>query len=95
MKMRQAFNQIHAKNHQIMSFLLHSKESERSIWGKIATSQVIPNAPVAQMDRVQPSEGWGRTFESCLAHQFKSAALDISFDKQQSFPQYFRRFNFR
>ncbi len=21
------------------------------------------------MDRVQPSEGWGRTFESCLARQ--------------------------
>lgn len=28
------------------------------------------NAPVAQLDRVQPSEGWGRTFESCLARHF-------------------------
>ena len=30
------------------------------------------------MDRVQPSEGWGRTFESCLARQ-------ISFLKYQFF----------
>lgn len=28
----------------------------------------ILTAPVAQLDRVQPSEGWGRTFDSCLAH---------------------------
>lgn len=27
------------------------------------------HAPVAQLDRVQPSEGWGRTFDSCLARQ--------------------------
>lgn len=26
------------------------------------------NAPVAQMDRVQPSEGWGHWFESSRAH---------------------------
>jgi hypothetical protein len=26
-------------------------------------------APVAQMDRVQPSEGWGHRFESCRARQ--------------------------
>lgn len=29
----------------------------------------MPLAPVAQMDRVLPSEGRGRTFESCQAHQ--------------------------
>ncbi len=29
---------------------------------------VLDNAPVAQMDRVLPSEGRGRGFESRLAH---------------------------
>ncbi len=28
-----------------------------------------PKAPVAQLDRVLPSEGRGRTFESCQARQ--------------------------
>lgn len=26
------------------------------------------------MDRVQPSEGWGRTFESCLAHHLQESS---------------------
>jgi hypothetical protein len=30
------------------------------------------HALVAQVDRVQPSEGWGRTFESCQARQLKN-----------------------
>ena len=70
MKKRVTLGQIQAKMRQIMTFLLQSKENEPSIWGKIAASQAFLHAPVAQMDRVQPSEGWGRTFESCLAHQF-------------------------
>ena len=32
--------------------------------------QCTMNALVAQMDRVQPSEGWGQAFESPRAHQF-------------------------
>ena len=28
---------------------------------------ILKHALVAQLDRVQPSEGWGRTFDSCQA----------------------------
>lgn len=62
------------RNPQIRQELRHNL---RLICGRIRASFVkfdfvvslkSPKAPVAQMDRVQPSEGWGRTFESCLAH---------------------------
>ena len=31
--------------------------------------------PVAQLDRVQPSEGWGRTFESCRGRHYKKEVI--------------------
>lgn len=33
------------------------------------------NAPVAQGMRAQPSEGWGRTFDSCRARHEKKKAF--------------------
>lgn len=39
--------------------------------------QPLQNAPVAQMDRVPPSEGGSRTFESCRAHHPPSC-MDFS-----------------
>ena len=36
-------------------------------------------APIAQLDRVLPSEGRGRTFESCWVHHF----LDCDFSKHE------------
>src|SRR5690606_437787 len=43
-------------------------------WVKTAT--IRNPAPVAQLDRVQPSEGWGRTFESSRARQIPSRRGD-------------------
>ena len=44
---------------------------------------VLDNAPVAQMDRVLPSEGRGRGFESRLAHHLtvssEGAALPLRY----------------
>ncbi len=37
--------------------------------GKRQKRYAVALAPVAQMDRVLPSEGRSRTFESCRAHQ--------------------------
>src|SRR3990172_11667965 len=44
-----------------------------------------PHAPVAQLDRVLPSEGRGRTFESCRARQrMKKAGLRRLFSVRRS-----------
>ena len=37
------------------------------------------NAPVAQLDRVLPSEGRGRRFKSCRARHTKNATLAVAF----------------
>jgi hypothetical protein len=34
---------------------------------------MIPDAPVAQLDRALPSEGKGHTFESCRVRQYLQA----------------------
>ena len=49
-------------------------------WTERAKTAMLSSlAPVAQMDRVLPSEGRSRTFESCRAHQTKSKmALESS-----------------
>ena len=38
------------------------------------SAKLSPSVPVAQLDRVLPSEGRGRTFEPCRAHQIRSPA---------------------
>ena len=37
------------------------------------------NAPVAQLDRVLPSEGRGRRFESCRARQIRKRSREAGF----------------
>lgn len=53
----------------------------RFAWHR-AGGNFATHAPVAQWIRVQPSDGWGRRFDSCLAHHhriFNQAACTQAF----------------